>query len=267
MKEKIQNHFGMSRLPFSKTISTSELFITSSIKSISERLSLAVGNEDFALISGTAGSGKSSAIRYFISQLDKTTYPHVYITAEKYKIGDIGKLILHGLNMEVPYNGYEALRKLHSVILKLNSDQNIKPVIVIDEAQELPISTLSSIKNITNFEIDSRSRIAFIFVGQSQLINKLNMNELSSLKRRIRIRFKFNNLSVEDTMRFIEHQLKMAGVTKAIFTEDAKNEIFRLSNGIICNINNICYDLIVNAVEKSLDIIEPSLLNTILAGE
>ena len=267
MINKILNHFGMKRIPFSKTISTTDLFPTPSLRCINDRLTLAIGNEDFALISGTAGSGKSSAIRYFVSQLDPSAYPHVYITAEKYKIGDIAKLILHGLNMEVPYNGYAALRKCYTAISKMSSESNTKPVVIIDEAQELPVNTLSSIKNLANFQMDSKSEVTFVLVGQNQLVNKINMSELASLKRRIRVRYKFNNLSVEDTMRFIEHQLKIVGITKTVFTEDTKNEIYRVSNGIICNINNICYDLMVTAVEKSLEIIEPSLMESVLAGE
>lgn len=267
MIDKILNHFGMKRIPFSKTISTVDLFKTPSLRCINDRLTLAVGSEDFALISGTAGSGKSSALRYFVSQLDPATYPFVYMTAERYKIGDIAKLILHGLNMQAPYNGYAALRKCNTEIAKMSSENNIKPVIIIDEAQELPVNTLSSIKNLANFEMDSKSRATFVLVGQNQLINKINMSELASLKRRIRVRYKFNNLSVEDTMRFIDHQLKIVGITKTVFTEDTKNEIYRASNGIICNINNICYDLMVTAVEKSLDIIETSLLEEVLVGE
>lgn len=185
MLNKIKNHFGMKHIPFSKTISSKNLFITQSLKCINERLSLAVENEDFALISGAAGAGKSSAIRYFVSQLDPKSYPHIYITAEKYKIGDIAKLILHGLNVEVPYNGYAALRKVKSLINKMNAEQNIKPVIIIDEAQDLPISTLSSIKNLANFKMDSESRLIFILIGQTQLLNIINMAELSSLRRRI----------------------------------------------------------------------------------
>lgn len=267
MTEKILNHFGLKRIPFSKTISTNELFPAPSLKLLSERLALAVETEDFALVSGTAGSGKSSAIRYFLSQLDPSSYPYVYITAENYKIGNIAKLILDGLNIEAPYNGYAALHKTKKAIIKMSNEKNVKPVIIIDEAQELSISTLASIKNLANFQIDSKSKITVILVGQNQLINKINMSELSSLKRRVRIRYKFGALSVEDTVRYIVHQMEKAGATRSIFTEDTKNEIFRLSNGIICNINNICYDLILEAVGKSLDIIEPSLMEAVLASE
>jgi type II secretory pathway predicted ATPase ExeA len=267
MKEKILNHFGLRRIPFSKSISTKELFLTPSLKHLTERLTLAIDTEDFALISGTAGSGKSSAIRYFISELDSSAYPHVYITAENYKIGNIAKLILDGFKTEAPYNGYAALHKVKKAIMKMSSEKNVKPVIIIDEAQELPVTTLASIKNIANFQMDSKSRMTVILVGQNQLINKINMSELASLKRRIRIRYKFCPLTVENTVRYIVHQMEKAGATRSIFTEDTKNEVYRISNGIICNINNICYDLILAAVENSVDIIEPSLLETVLTGD
>lgn len=264
MFNKIKNHFGMKHIPFSKTIGTNELFVSIALKCVSERLSLALANEDFALISGTAGSGKSSAIRYFVSGIDPQSYPYVYITAEKYKIGDVAKLILHGLNSDIPYNGYAALRKVKSLICKMSSERNIKPVIIIDEAQELPVSTLSSIKNLANFKIDSQSLVTFILCGQNELINKINMAELSSLRRRIRVRYKFSSLSVEETVKYMDHQMSLSGVTKRIFSEEAKSEIFRLSSGVICNINNICYDLLITATEQSKDLIEPSLLDSIL---
>lgn len=267
MINKIKNHFGMKHIPFSKSLSTKELFVPSSLLALEQRLSLAIRTEDFALVSGSAGSGKSSAIRYFISNVDPSSYPCIYLTAENYKITHIAKLILQGLKVEIPYDGYTALRKVKSHIKKIYDENNIKPIIVIDEAQDLPIATLSSIKNLTNFKMDSQSRMTIILVGQSQLLNKINMAELASLRRRIRVRYKFENLSVEDTIKFISHQLKVAGLTKEIFSEETKAEIFRLSNGVISNINNICYDLLIGAVENSMDFIEPSLLKNILSED
>ena len=81
------------------------------------------------------------------------------------------------------------------------------------------------------------------------------------------MRYKFGSLSVEDTMKFISHQLDAAGVTRDIFTEETKSEIYRLSNGVICNINNICYDLLISAVEQSKDFVEPALLDSILVSD
>jgi len=267
MINKIKNHFGLKHIPFSKTISTSDLFVSNGLKRVNERLSLAVANEDFALISGAAGSGKSSAIRYFVSDLDSQAYPYVYITAEKYKIGDVAKLILYSFNTDIPYNGYTALRRVKELITKMNAERNSKPLVIIDEAQELPVSTLSSIKNLANFKIDSQSLITFILCGQNELLNKINMSELASLRRRIRVRYKFGNLSLEETVKYMDHQMSLAGVSKTIFSDDVKSEIFRLSTGAICNINNICYDLLIKATEEAKEIIEPSLIDSILVSD
>jgi len=264
MIEKLQNHFGLKKLPFSKTIATNNLFETKSLTQVCERLELAAKQEDFALISGAAGSGKSSAIRYFLSRLEPASYPSVYFTAEAYKISDVAKIILGGLQAEIPYNGFAALRALKKLIEKVSNERGIRPIIVIDEAHELPISTLSSIKNITNFGIDSESKMTIILCGQSELINKINMNSLASLRRRIRVRYKISNLSVEEAIKYIDHQMTLAGVGRSIFSDDCKADIFKLSQGVICNINNICHDLLFAALEKDKEIIESSLLEQIL---
>lgn len=264
MINKIKNQYGLKSIPFSKTIGANELFQSNSLKIVNEKLGLALVNEDFALITGAAGSGKSSALRYFISQADPQVYPHVYITAENYNIGEIAKLILEGLHAKVPFQGYTALRNLKSFIQKQNSERNIKPIIVIDEAQDLPVPTLSSVKNIANYKMDSQSMLLIIFCGQNELINKINMASLASLRRRIRIRYKFENLSLEETTKYIKYQMQRVGVGHQIFSDEAIAEIFKISQGIICNINNICFDLLIEAASKSKDIIEPSLLQTII---
>lgn len=264
MLEKIQNQFGLKYVPFTKDISTKNLFQTSALCSIQEYLQIAIKSEDFALISGTPGSGKSSSVNSFLNDLDPTDYPHVYFTAEQYKIGEIAKLILHGFHSEMPYQGYAALRKLKDYILKINSEKNVKPVVVIDEAQELPLSTLKALKNIANFNADSKSRITIILCGQSGLIDLMKSEMLTSLRRRIRVRYILKPLSLEETLAYIDHHLKLAGLQKPIMADDCKAEIFKMSKGNISNINNICFDLLIKAVKEKKDILESSLLTQII---
>jgi hypothetical protein len=106
-------------MPFSKPVATNELFETANMKELSRCMELALAHEDLALVTGTPGSGKSSAIRYFMSKLDAHAYPIVYITAENYKIGDIAKLLLNGLSCPMPYTGNDALRSAKHGIAKL----------------------------------------------------------------------------------------------------------------------------------------------------
>lgn len=189
MNNEIKNFFGFKKLPFSKPVASSELFQSQNLQEVYSRMELALANEDIALITGTAGSGKSSSLRYFVSQLDEAFIPHVYLTAEDYKIGSIAKLILGALNLPVPYQGYSALYLLKKEISKMHNQKGCKPVIIIDEAQQLSIQTLLSIKNLTNFNMDSTSMILVVLCGQFELITKIKNVQLESLRRRIRVQY------------------------------------------------------------------------------
>lgn len=264
MIKKIKNFFGLKRIPFSKTIAANELYPSHALKEISSRLGFALDNEDFALITGAAGSGKSTSLRYTLSQVDPQMYPFVYLTAENYRIGDIAKLFLSGINIDPPFNGYKALNNLKKSVSKMFSEKNQKPILIIDEAQELPVTTLVSIKNMVNFDMDSSSKMLIILCGQYELLNKIKSVSLDSLRRRIRIQYKLESFSIEECSKYISYHMNLSGVEHKIFPDDIIAEIFRISQGNICNINNICFELLIQAALNSKEIIEMSLLEKII---
>lgn len=100
MEDKIKNFFGFSRIPFSKNIPTSSIFISSQIKEVSARLMLAVQNEDVALLTGAVGCGKSTAIRFFVQNLDPSAFRVIYLPAYPFKIGELAKQILDQLHIQ-----------------------------------------------------------------------------------------------------------------------------------------------------------------------
>ena len=91
MTDNLKSFHGLTAVPFSKSIGTQYLFQGSSHNEMIARLEMALAMDDLALVIGTSGTGKSSALRRFIDTLDPTTHPWVYVTAERYKIGDLCK--------------------------------------------------------------------------------------------------------------------------------------------------------------------------------
>ncbi len=264
MNKKIRDFFGLKRIPFSKNIASQELYQTQSLIEISSKLEFSLENEDFYLITGVAGSGKSTALRSSLSQIDPQMFPSVYITAENYRISDIAKLFLTGLNIDPPYNGYRALNYLKKSVTKMYTEKNQKPVLIIDEAQELPVQTLMSIKNMVNFNMDSASRMLIILCGQLELLNKLKSLSLESLRRRIRMYYSITPLSIEECSKYIRYQMKLAGIERKLFPDEVIAEIYRITKGNICNINNVCFELLIQAAMQSKEIIEMSLVEKIV---
>jgi general secretion pathway protein A len=227
---------------------------------------MALRMDDLALVTGSSGTGKSSALRRFTDSLDTSTHPFVYVTAERYKIGELCKQILKGLKIEPPFHGYAALSKFKQEIEKRFKEKNAKPVIIIDEAQELPPETLLSLKNLTNYEMDSNPKLLIILSGHNELATTLAMTRFESLARRIRIRCRIEPLSLEETSRYITHQVDGCGSRKPIFAEEAVARLFSATQGNISQINNLCFAALVVAAADNQPIIGPVIIEKVSAG-
>ena len=260
MLDKIKNFFGLSKIPFSKTIGVNELFISAEIKEAAARMELAVQTEDLTLITGAVGCGKSTALRYFINQLDPNPFKIIYISADNIKTGEIAKIALRQMQIQPPYQQTAAIQKFKQTVIQFNREKNIKPVLIIDEVQELSVPALQMLKNMVNFGFDSESLLFILLCGQKEFLDTLELRSLESLKRRIRIQYDIGPLTLEETSKYITHHLKICGVQKAIYTDDTKSQIYTLTKGIVSSINQICYDLLIEAVAESKDIIEPSMI-------
>lgn len=262
--DTVKNFFGLHKIPFSKLIGVNELYHSSSFQEACARLHIGLETEDVVLLTGGVGSGKTNVLRYFTHNLDLNDYRIIYIAADSFKIGEIAKRALASLQVEVPYTASSALRKLQQIIVTLNREKALKPLLIIDEIQALPTSTLISLKNLLNYNMDSETLLFLILCGQNSIYEKLGYPQLEALKRRIRVRYALRPLSVEETGTYISHQMKVCGVEKSVYSDDTKAAIFQHSKGILSEINAICFDLLIYAVAESKQIIEPSMLEVVL---
>lgn len=260
MIEQIKSFYGFHKIPFSKLSAANELFKSKEIKEVQARLELALQNEDIFLLTGAVGSGKTTALRFFINSIDPSGYKHVYVPVAKYKFGEIVKYVLTGLQIEVPYSSNVAIRKLKKTILSLHKDRGIKVIVTVDEAQDLSVDTLVSLKNIVNFDMDSQNRMLLILCAQKEFLQILDYDSLCSLKRRIRLRYELNNLAIEETKMYINHQLKAAGLERALFPDDVISQIYASTKGNVSEINRICFNMINRAVVENKEIMELSML-------
>ena len=158
------------------------------------------------------------------------------------------------------------MTRLKQEIEKRHREKNAKPVIVIDEAQELPPDTLLSMKNLTNYEMDSQPKLLIVLSGHNDLAATLGMLRFESLSRRIRIRCRVDPLTLEETSRYIIHQLTNCGSRKPVFAEEAVARIFTVTQGNISQINNICLQSLILAASESQPIVGPATIEKVAVG-
>ena len=252
MKNTIMNHYGFSRIPFGKDIESADLFRSKSFDEAMGMLQLGIIDEDILLLTGPVGCGKSSVLRSCSEMLDANQYHLIYLRGNSMSAGELYKMILRGLKIEPPHSSGKAKPLFFSTIAELSK----KPIVVIDDAQDVSQDALLSIKAMVNFNQDSKNMITFILAGQPELRNILGYAHFHSLRGRIRLSSQLTGMDIEETCQYIDHSLSVAHCKEKIFSDSAKIEIFKRTGGIARHVNLLCYKAIVSGVVDGRKVID-----------
>lgn len=256
MNNLILDFYGFARLPFSKCIAVRDIYTSSCHNEALGMLELGSQTEDILLLTGSIGVGKSVVLRSFTSKLDPNKYTSVYVRGTGLSEGDLYKHILNELNIGAPHFATTAKLQFFKSIPELVK----KPVVILDDAQELKDSALLGIKSMVNFECDSKNKITFILAGQPELIARLKMVHLVSLQQRINLSFSMRGMSLEEVCQYIDHHTRICKNPKSIFSDAAKAVIYDQSQGIPRRVNNICYNAIVKGAAEKREVIDSANL-------
>jgi general secretion pathway protein A len=167
----------------------------------------------FALVSGEPGSGKSIALRVLADRLKTIRDAQVGIIAHaSAKLSDfyreLGDIFGVTLNTSNRWGGFKGLRERW--LTHLDSTL-LRPVLFIDEAQEMPITVLSELRLLTSTQFDSRMLLSVILAGDQRLNNQLRRDELMPLASRIRVRLNTEYASIEQLLSCLQHLVTSAG--------------------------------------------------------
>jgi type II secretory pathway predicted ATPase ExeA len=135
---------------------------------------------------------------------------------------------------------------------------------VVDEAHLLERQALEEIRMLSNSEMDRRSLISIIFLGQIWLRDRLKYREYEALNQRLRLRYALEGLTEKETGQYIQHHLSLAGCTKELFTADAIKQVFLASGGLLRPINNICYASLVKAMSSGKKTADAALVKRVV---
>ncbi len=252
MTKTILNHFGFSRLPFGKDILPEQVFITDALSQATSMIEFGINSEDIIVITGPIGCGKSLIVRHAAAAFDTNHYQAIYLRGSIGDATELSKLVLHGMKVAPPHSSLKA----RSLFFTSVSEASRKPVVILDDAQDAAKEALLAIKTMTNFDSDSSNLITFVLVGQPELASMLELAHFDSLRARIRLTHQLTTMKLEDTCAYIDHGLAIVERTESLFSDNAKMEIFKRTNGVARDVNRICYQAIVNAAIEDRHVID-----------
>jgi general secretion pathway protein A len=235
--------FGINEKPFSITPDPRYLFMSERHGEALAHLVYGVTESGgFIQLTGEVGTGKTTLVRTLLSnQLPDNANVAVVLNPQQTAL-EFLQSICEELHLDLPEDKSSSkalIDLLNDHLLRAHADGR-RTILVVDEAQNLRPDVLEQVRLLTNLETSKQKLLQIILIGQPELRELLSRNDLRQLAQRITGRYHLEPLSPEETARYIEHRMKVAGALGEIFDASAKKEVFRFSQGVPRLINVIC---------------------------
>ena len=202
----------------------------------------------FIAVFGDIGVGKTTILRSYLSSIDRNKLIAIYLLNPMLSFANLLKILHRELGLSPSsLSNFEMVNHLHEhLIHEYGEGRNV--VLIIDEAQNMPVDTLENLRMLSNIETTNEKLIQVVFSAQPEFEKTLNLQELKQLNQRIAVKTVISPLSKTEGLTYIRHRLKKAAVKEsAIFTSCALKEIVRMAEGIPRVINILCDNSLITA--------------------
>jgi len=256
--DKLRAHYGFTRTPFSRDLAPSQLFAARTHKEAVARLRWLVDETAIGVVTGEVGAGKTIAARAAVATLDASRFTIVYLSNPMVGARGIHHHLVVALG-ETPRFHRPALIAQTTDLLAAETGERRKTVVlIVDEAHLLSVEQLEQLRLLTNTDMDSRSSLGLILLGQPTLRRRLKQGHFAALDQRIGLRFHLDGLPQNETAAYIAHHLTLAGRSDPLFSDDATRLIHATARGIPRAINNLAVQALIATYADGKGIVDES---------
>jgi general secretion pathway protein A len=224
-----------------------------------------LGGRGFLALVAEPGMGKTTLLYQVLEGL-RDTARGAYLFQTQCDSREFFQYLLSELGVDTRGMGLVDLHNKLNEMLFAEMLAGKRFVLVVDEAQNLADSVLETVRLLSDFETSHTKLLQIVLAGQPQLAEKLAHPRLAQLRQRITVLSRLEALSTEETARYINHRLKVAGYcSEPLFTPDAMAAIAESSGGIPRNINNICFDALSLGYAEGRKMVGSETVRTVVA--
>lgn len=221
MSTKLLSLYGLKYSPFSPDVPIEALYITPQVGAFIRRVEMSLADGGFAMVTGDPGTSKSVVLRLLDARL--RGLPNVVVGTIEHpqsRTGDfyreLGDLFGVPLAVHNRWGGFKALRARWSDHI---ASTLMRPVLILDEAQEALTPALSELRILASKDLDARQLLSVVLAGDARLPDRLRTAELLPLGSRIRRRLVLDYASRDELLACLEHRLEAAGNPSLMTTE------------------------------------------------
>jgi type II secretory pathway predicted ATPase ExeA len=255
----VSNHrsfFGFKREPFAEDLEPSQLLKLPGMISAKERLDYALALGGVMALSGEVGSGKSTSIRWALSQYHASEVKIVKCVGNGGPITEFYKTLCWEMGIDLQTNSRSKLiRAFQEAVIDAVKNKRQKVMVVVDEAGLLRADVFTEMHVLTQFEQDSKHYFALVLAGQRNVIDKVCYRASAPLASRVIARSHLSAITRDQMEEYLNHHVKIAGNKNRLFQDDAITAIQQGSGGLLRKANGLARGALIASAAEKLELV------------
>lgn len=263
-----EEHFGLSGRPFQLTPDPHFWYETATHRKAMAYLGYGLAQgEGFIVITGDIGAGKTTLVGHLLDGIDRTALNPITIMSSAIEADDLLRIVATGLSVGPAGLAKAQLltaieRGLHAV-----ARSGRRTLLIVDEAQALPVSALEELRMLSNFGAGGHAMLQIVLLGQPEFRDRLQGEErLEQLRQRVIAIHHLDPMNEDEVADYIAHRLSLVGWNgRPDFADDAFRALYEGSGGVPRRLNQLAGRVMLYAAMQDLDMIDAGAVAAVLA--
>ncbi|HLL30789.1 MAG TPA: AAA family ATPase [Allosphingosinicella sp.] len=252
------DHYGLSERPFQLTPDARYWFESRTHKKAMAYLGYGLAQgEGFIVVTGEIGAGKSTLAAHLMATIDRERLNAISLVSTQVEGDDMLRLTAQGLGLET--GGVSKAQMLDRIEHRLREEtsKGKRTLLVVDEAQNLPVSALEELRMLSNFTSQGRALIQIFLLGQPEFRDRIAEDDgLEQLRQRIIASHHLEAMEASEVEPYVVHRLAVAGWQgRPAFAPEAFESIYRHSGGVPRKLNQLAARILLYAGIEQLETI------------
>lgn len=256
--------------PFDNTRDSNYFFHSSGHAEALSRMAYLIAdrNMGIGLLTGEIGCGKTITSTVLRQQLKQgpnhvVSLENGFLDFDSLLLEIISQMRGERISTATLPDRYARMSAFKQTLMRRIVEKQRHLVILLDEAQQLETDAITLLKGLINIGSERQNFISLVFIGQPEL--RITIRSLAQVNQRVGLRYHLNALSLEETRRYLQHRLAVAGLQSDYPFEDAAVTcIYNRTNGVPREINRLCKLALEHAFSLGSDTISASIIEAVL---
>jgi len=260
-----ESYYGFSERPFQLSPDPRFFFATNHHQRALSYLQYGLDQgEGFIVITGPIGTGKTTIARNLLANIADENIVAAQLVTTKLTPDELLDLVAAEFKITVTGNSKaDVLQSIEKFLINLNK-QGKRALLLVDEAQNLPIETVEELRMLSNFQLDNKPLIQSFLLGQEELKAIISAPDMEQFRQRIIASAHLKPLNAEEVKNYINHRLAQANCNReALFSDEAFQLIFEKTLGVPRKINIFVDRLLLFGFLEELKNIDCNAINEV----